>query len=103
MYRNRTDGTRSVRYRGKNEAFAVSELLTRLKAEIRNQKSHNGQAAGSGGNTFLCRHPELKIGLISCLLVLLVGGINIFSACMENEYIPRYNEKHEPRANIQYV
>ncbi|RKM59231.1 hypothetical protein D6855_10010 [Butyrivibrio sp. CB08] len=38
VYKNKADGTRAVRYRGKDEEFAVVELYDRLQAEIANQK-----------------------------------------------------------------
>lgn len=38
VYKNKADGTRAVRYEGTDEAYAVNELLTRLKQEILEQK-----------------------------------------------------------------
>lgn len=40
-YKNKRDGTRSIRYSGPNEAQAVSELFERLLDEIYNQKEQN--------------------------------------------------------------
>ncbi|MBR6315473.1 MAG: zinc ribbon domain-containing protein [Lachnospiraceae bacterium] len=45
VYKNKADGSRAVRYKGSDEAYAVNELYQRLKAEIADQKSRNG---GSG-------------------------------------------------------
>lgn len=41
VYKNKADGTRAIRYQGKDEAYAVNELYLKLKSEILNQKSHN--------------------------------------------------------------
>lgn len=41
VYKNKDDGSRAVRYKGKDEAYAVNELYLRLKSEILNQKAHN--------------------------------------------------------------
>lgn len=41
VYKNKSDGTRAVRYSGTDEAYAVNELYLRLKEEILNQKSNN--------------------------------------------------------------
>lgn len=41
VYKNKSDGTRAVRYQGTDEAYAVNELYIRLKEEIANQKSIN--------------------------------------------------------------
>lgn len=38
VYKNKADGSRAVRYEGTDEAYAVNELLTRLKQEILEQK-----------------------------------------------------------------
>ena len=41
VYKNKADGSRAVRYRGKDEAYAVNELYERLQDEILNQKAHH--------------------------------------------------------------
>lgn len=41
VYKNKDDGTRAVRYKGKDQAYAVNELFLKLKSEILNQKAHN--------------------------------------------------------------
>ena len=41
VYKNKSDGTRVIRYQGTDEAYAVTELYLRLKEEILNQKSLN--------------------------------------------------------------
>ena len=43
VYKNKTDGSRAVRYKGTDEAYAVNELYLRLKQEILNQKNINIQ------------------------------------------------------------
>ena len=52
VYKNKADGSRAVRYEGTDEAYAVNELLTRLKQEILQQKAANlnKPGGGSGGN-----------------------------------------------------
>jgi hypothetical protein len=41
VYKNKSDGTRAIRYQGTDEAYAVNELYLRLKEEILKQKSIN--------------------------------------------------------------
>ncbi len=41
VYKNKSDGSRAVRYKGSDEAYAVNELYLRLKEEILNQKQRN--------------------------------------------------------------
>ncbi len=50
VYKNKADGTRAVRYRGSDEAYAVNEIYLKLKSEILNQKAHQGNSRGSSGN-----------------------------------------------------
>ena len=42
VYKNKSDGSRAVRYRGKNEQYAVNEIYLKLREEISNQKRNNG-------------------------------------------------------------
>lgn len=41
VYKNKADGSRAIRYKGTDEAYAVNELYMRLKEEILNQKALN--------------------------------------------------------------
>lgn len=41
VYKNKADGSRAVRYRGPDEAYAVNELLQRMKQEIIQQRRRN--------------------------------------------------------------
>ena len=41
VYKNKSDGSRAIRYKGTDEAYAVNELYMRLKEEILNQKNIN--------------------------------------------------------------
>ena len=50
VYKNKSDGSRAIRYEGTDEAYAVNEIYLRLKEEILNQKSRNIEKR-SIGNT----------------------------------------------------
>ena len=41
VYKNKSDGSRAIRYKGNDEEYAVNELYLKLKEEILNQKQHN--------------------------------------------------------------
>lgn len=45
VYKNKANGERAVRYQGRDEVFAVSELLNRLKEEILLRKGKNPTAS----------------------------------------------------------
>ena len=49
VYKNKADGSRAVRYKGRDEAYAVNELYLKLKSEILNQKAHQGSSSSSSG------------------------------------------------------
>ncbi len=51
VYKNKDDGSRAVRYKGRDEAYAVNEIYMRLKQEIMNQKNMNSQRTRSAVNT----------------------------------------------------
>lgn len=58
VYKNKSDGTRAVRYEGADESYAVNELYQRLRSQIedqvrrnnsnRNSGNHGGSGSGSG-------------------------------------------------------
>ena len=43
VYKNKADGSRAIRYRGGNEAYAVREIYLKMKEEIKNQRRMRGQ------------------------------------------------------------
>ena len=44
VYKNKADGTRAIRYQGKDEAYAVHEIYLKIKSEIENQKKYQNAA-----------------------------------------------------------
>lgn len=51
VYKNKADGSRAIRYRGSDEAYAVNELYLKMKAEIINQRKAQSARAASGKNS----------------------------------------------------
>ena len=43
VYKNKSDGSRAIRYQGTDEAYAVNEMYLKLKEEILNQKNLNAR------------------------------------------------------------
>ena len=41
VYKNKSDGSRAIRYQGADEEYAVNEIYQKLKVEIANQKNKN--------------------------------------------------------------
>ena len=42
VYKNKSDGSRVVRYRGEDEAYAVNELYQKMRTEVTEQKAKRG-------------------------------------------------------------
>lgn len=42
VYKNKSDGSRTVRYEGTDEAYAVNELYMKMKERVTEQKAHPG-------------------------------------------------------------
>ena len=59
VYKNKADGSRSVRYRGPDEAYAVNEIFQKLKEEATNQRSRvaNARRSGYPGSEAQARNP----------------------------------------------
>lgn len=48
VYKNKSNGERIVRYRGKDEAYAVNELYQKMRTEVVEQKAHQAVNAVHG-------------------------------------------------------
>lgn len=78
VYKNKADGTRAVRYQGRDEAYAVNELYQKLKEEIANQKARNGHNGGnrnSGGKKN--GTSPITYFLIALACIFLIGFISV--------------------------
>lgn len=74
VYKNKADGTRAIRYEGKDEAYAVNELYEKLKLEIAYQKGLNKEARKEGRYAnppfFRKRTPKEKQELFAAIWVI---------------------------------
>ncbi len=113
VYKNKSDGSRAVRYQGKDEAYAVNEIYQKLKEEISNYKSFendkkiksssqapgsNTSAQGSSGGKKPNKFVEkiITIAIIICVLLFLTRGcacyrvvpniFNVFSSGYSTDY-----------------
>lgn len=74
VYKNKADGSRAIRYEGKDEAYAVNEIYQKLKTEMTAQKQSQRQAQGTPASA-ASKSPQKKKGrgcLIGCLAVFLI-------------------------------
>lgn len=86
VYKNKADGSRAVRYRGKDEAYAVNELYQKLKSEVSLRRSAVSPAsrsapAGSGG-AMAPRSKKRLIRIAIILAVLIVLSVSCTRAIM---------------------
>lgn len=47
VYKNKADGSRAIRYEGKDEAYAVNEIYQKLKTEMTNERQARRSAQGT--------------------------------------------------------
>jgi len=75
VYKNKANGQRAIRYQGKDEAFAVGEILQRLKDEIVSQKARkatDNPLLASGQTNAGCTK---TMGLVVAFFGLIFAGI----------------------------
>ena len=86
VYKNKADGSRAVRYRGKDEAYAVNELYERLQDEVLNQKAHHVERQKQKAIRSVKK--KQSSGLIRSIIIcaLVVVGVNFFSRAVANRF-----------------
>lgn len=100
VYKNKADGTRAIRYQGKNQEYAVNELYLKLKEEVAKQKQNNVRYTTSshkfnGGRNYNNR-PSLTIGN---MIIFGFVGVFIFITCLVAVFVPKrgyylYNDNY---------
>lgn len=76
VYKNKADGTRSIRYEGLDEEYAVNQLYEKLKCEIYNQKNKIYQ----GYNTGIYTGKSIKLANPITIIIIFMAIILIVSA-----------------------
>ena len=84
VYKNKADGSRAVRYKGTDEAYAVNELYLKLKSEILNQKSRNATRMSSRGAS---NRSPLNTAIFVPLAVIFAIASVIFSTIIPSYFI----------------
>ena len=70
VYKNKDTGERVIRYQGDDEALGVSELLDRLRQEIRNQKGVLSEKEKKRAKIFACAIIAAVLAVIGLVTVL---------------------------------
>ncbi len=93
VYKNKADGSRAIRYKGKDEAYAVDEIYQKLKDEIVHQKARN-----SSRKTQTRVDPKLKKIYSAGSTIAVIAFVAIFSV---NTFIgSTYNRRHNGYYNF---
>ena len=75
VYKNKADGTRSVRYSGRDEAYAVNELYQKMHSEIqlrKNKKAANHPTSSSSSTPSGCAANIIKSSLIWIIIGIII-------------------------------
>lgn len=75
VYKNKADGSRAIRYQGKDETYAVHEIWLKLKDEIVHQKNRNSGSKNSSEN-------GTGNVLLGKVLLFILSGTIFFSAAI---------------------
>lgn len=109
VYKNKSDGTRVVRYEGADEAYAVNEIFQRLKQEIIEQKRRSINQKSPTKTT--ARKTNFILRLLKSALVAFSGFILLAAIAIFIEDEPQagyYLYSHTPyyyyedAGNVQY-
>ncbi|MBQ1489723.1 MAG: hypothetical protein IIZ43_01630 [Eubacterium sp.] len=68
VYKNKADGTRAVRYRGKDEAYAVNEIYQKLRSEV-GIRTHQSGSKASESKYKARRKKEVRGQIIKWLII----------------------------------
>lgn len=90
VYKNKADGSRAVRYQGKDEAYAVNELYMKLKEVIAEQKSNNS-GRSKGSNKKKNKIEALKENFYIVIIVVLIIGAAINAVNSPSNGYYKYN------------
>ena len=75
VYKNKADGTRAIRYQGKDEVYAVNELYQKLKSEVMIRKQKNGSVQYVPKK----KKKDNTWGIIALVFALIIGGAIFFA------------------------
>ena len=80
VYKNKADGSRAIRYRGTDEAYAVNEIYQKMRAELLERKQADLNK-GKNANTYASPKPAQRKKRSGCATALMIG-IFIFLAAV---------------------
>lgn len=82
VYKNKADGTRAIRYRGPDEAHAVSEIFQKLRSEVELRREKKGVSRSSPRKRKAARVPVIIA--ITTILIILAGFFGALFLSLRN-------------------
>lgn len=82
VYKNKADGTRAIRYRGTDEAYAVNEIYQKMKSEIQKQNDYRRNSGYFSGSRKRDENDQIYVSkpivfLAGTILLVLLSAIII--------------------------
>ena len=114
VYKNKADGTRAIRYRGPNEAYAVLELYNKLLDECHQRgiypngrpfsapASRSTSTAGGGKKSASSRHSSLFYFFLSIIIVILISVVPKYLIHRKDGYYLKDNTLYYRYGNNWY-
>ena len=93
VYKNKSDGSRAIRYQGKDEAHAVNELFLKLRDEIANQKVNNGYEINRG-NQVQRKQSNIGTKIFVAIFALTFAIISFFAITSPKRGYYLYNDDY---------
>ena len=72
VYKNKTDGTRAVRYEGKDEAYAVNEIYQKMKSDMNHQRTKGPAPQNNAPNNKSGALVKVILAIMVVIVVLVV-------------------------------
>ena len=92
VYKNKADGTRAVRYKGPNEAYAVNELYEKLKAET-DVRRGSAPIRSGGGRSRGAKPALILFGVFTALYLAFFAIVSLREAHRPHRGYYRYDDR----------
>ena len=99
VYKNKSDGTRTIRYKGPNEDLAVREIYRKLQDEITQRRGSGRSASLSAGVSRSVRSDGGLLRILSAVLVVVLGVLILF---FSSRYTRKPNDGYYRYQDIYY-
>ena len=107
VYKNKADGSRAIRYKGPDEAYAVNEIFAKLLEECHNRGIYpDGKPSGPSGIKGAGKNTDTgkKIGITKIIfyLIVLMFLLNMFIGTIRENHQHRHDGYYRYNGHIYY-